>query len=275
MGIAVQLVTSAVREIPAHWRDIKDLFLVVSIDGLQPEHDERRKPATYERILKSIHGHSITVHCTVTAQMLKRENYFEEFLSFWSAKKEVKKIWFSLFTPQKGAEGEEILTPEERARVLDELVRLRPRFPKIDLRDSVVRGYRKPPQTPQECIFSRTTLNLTADLKGRITPCQFGGNPDCSQCGCIASAGLTAVGDYRLFGFVPLKTIFFASDRIGKTTRKLFDKSSEENQVIQNLPASLLPVFEGNSKPPAYPAQDGEAKPLKRERALSAKQSKE
>jgi len=26
------------------------LNVVVSIDGLQPEHDERRKPATYERI---------------------------------------------------------------------------------------------------------------------------------------------------------------------------------------------------------------------------------
>jgi sulfatase maturation enzyme AslB (radical SAM superfamily) len=275
MGIAVQLVTSAVREIPAHWHEIKDLFLVVSIDGLQPEHDERRKPATYERILKTIQGHSITVHCTVTAQMLKRENYFEEFISFWSAKKEVKKIWFSLFTPQKGAEGEEILTPEERAKVLDELVGLRPRFPKIDLPDSIVRGYRKPPPTPQECIFSRTTLNLTADLKGRITPCQFGGNPDCSQCGCIASAGLTAIGDYRLFGLVPLKTIFFASDKIGKTSQKIFNRSSEKNQISQKLPVSQLPILESNSNSPAYVAQADEAKSLKREKVLSAKQSKQ
>jgi len=275
MGIAVQLVTSAVREIPAHWHEIKDLFLVVSIDGLQPEHDVRRKPATYERILKSIQGHSITVHCTVTAQMLKRENYFEEFISFWSAKKEVKKIWFSLFTPQKGAEGEEILTAEERPRVLAELVILRQLYPKIELPDSVVKGYRKPPQTPQECIFSRTTLNLTADLKGRITPCQFGGNPDCSQCGCIASAGLAAVGNYRLFGFVPLKTIFFASDRIGKTSQKIFNRSSEKNQIIQNLPASQLPILESNSKSAAYAAQDGEANALKREKVLSAKQAKQ
>ena len=33
---------------------IPPLSVVVSIDGLQPEHDERRKPATYERILKNI-----------------------------------------------------------------------------------------------------------------------------------------------------------------------------------------------------------------------------
>jgi sulfatase maturation enzyme AslB (radical SAM superfamily) len=221
MGIAVQLVTSAVREIPAHWSRIKDLFIVVSIDGLQPEHDERRKPATYERILQSIQGQSITVHCTVTGQMLGRPQYFEEFLSFWSAKQEVRKLWFSLFTPQKGAEGEELLSPKGRDTVLDELLRLRPRFPKLELPDSVIRGYRKPPQTPAECIFSRTTLNLTADLKNRITPCQFGGDPDCSQCGCIASAGLKAVGDYRLFNILPLKTIFFASDNIGKLAGRI------------------------------------------------------
>jgi organic radical activating enzyme len=221
MGIAVQLVTSAVREIPAHWNKIKDLFIVVSIDGLQPEHDERRKPATYERILKSIQGQSITVHCTVTGQMLDRPKYFEEFLSFWSGKQEVRKLWFSLFTPQKGATGEEILSVNGREAVLTELVRLRPQFPKLELPDSVIRGYRKPPQTPAECIFSRTTLNITADLKSKITPCQFGGDPDCSQCGCIASAGLKAVGDYRLFKVLPLKTIFFASDRIGRTISRI------------------------------------------------------
>ncbi len=221
MGIAVQLVTSAVREIPKEWSKIKDLYIVVSIDGLQPEHDVRRTPATYDRILKSIAGHQITVHCTVTGQMVGRPKYFEDFMSFWSSKQEVKQVWFSLFTPQVGAEGEEILTPSAREEVLTELVRLRSIFPKMVMPDSVVKGYRNPPQSPDECIFSRTTLNLTADLKGRISPCQFGGNPDCSQCGCIASAGLKAVGDYRLFGLLPLRSIFKVSDQIGRTTAKM------------------------------------------------------
>lgn len=221
MGIAVQLVTSAVREIPKAWSQIKDLFIVVSIDGLQPEHDVRRAPATYERILKSIEGHKITVHCTVTGQMTGRPKYFEDFLSFWSDRQEVRQIWFSLFTPQVGAEGEEILTPSAREEVLTELRRLRSVFPKFFFPDSVLKGYLKPPKTPQECIFSRTTLNLTADLKGRISPCQFGGTPDCTQCGCIASAGLNAVGDHRLFGIFPLRSIFNASDQIGRTTAQM------------------------------------------------------
>src|SRR3954468_2526080 len=102
-GIYTQLVTSAVRPIPLEWAKLRRLQLVVSIDGLQPEHDVRRTPATYERILRNIKGQRITVHCTVTAQMTMQERYLEEFLSFWSAKSEVKKVWFSLFTPQVGA----------------------------------------------------------------------------------------------------------------------------------------------------------------------------
>src|SRR2546422_1551243 len=41
-GVHVQLVTSAVREIPKAWASLPKLTIVVSIDGLQPEHDVRR-----------------------------------------------------------------------------------------------------------------------------------------------------------------------------------------------------------------------------------------
>ena len=233
-GISVQLVTSAVREIPKPWVQIENLSVVVSIDGLQPEHDARRKPATYDRILKSIAGHSITVHCTITGLMVDRQGYFEEFLSFWSGKPEIKRIWFSLFTPQVGAQAEEILAPDKRDEVLAELAGLRPRFPKLELPDSVMNGYRRPPASPEECIFARTTLNITADLKGRITPCQFGGNPDCSKCGCMASAGLSAVGDYRLLGVLPLRRIFKLSDQVGKMARKMRNGDATQTDGVHS-----------------------------------------
>jgi len=220
MNIEVQLVTSAVREIPPSWSSIRELHLVVSVDGLQPEHDVRRAPATYDRILKNIAGHTVTIHCTVTRQMLGRPTYFEEFLSFWSDKPEARKIWFSIFTPQKNAGDQEILSRQEREDLLKHLSGLRPRFPKLELPDSVIKGYLDPPSSPEECIFARTTVNVTADLRSRITPCQFGGTPDCSQCGCIASAGLKAVGDYRLLGLVPLRSIFRMSEQIGKNVSR-------------------------------------------------------
>ncbi len=219
-NIAVQLVTSAVREIPKEWSSIKELYLVVSIDGLQPEHDARRKPATYERILRNIKGHTITVHSTVTAQTADRAGYYEEFLNFWSARTEVRQIWMSLFTPQIGAKGEEILAPETRSKVISEFVDLRGRFPKLVFPDLVAEGYRNPPSSPDECIFARTTLNLSADLTSRVTPCQFGGTPDCSQCGCLASAGLAAVGNYKLFNVLPLRGIYNISHRIGSSVSR-------------------------------------------------------
>ena len=55
-GIHTQLVTSAVREIPKAFATLPRTTIVVSIDGLQPEHDARRTPATYDRILKHIAG---------------------------------------------------------------------------------------------------------------------------------------------------------------------------------------------------------------------------
>ena len=245
MGIAVQLVTSAVREIPKEWANIKGLYFVVSIDGLQPEHDERRKPATYQRILRNIEGHQITVHCTITSQTAQREGYYDEFLEFWSARPEVKKVWFSLFTPQIGADNEEILTPKVRAKILTELVDLRKIYPKLVLPDMVVQGYQNPPKSPDDCIFAKTTLNLTADLKNKVTPCQFGGNPDCSQCGCIASAGLAAVGEYRLFNFLPLRKIFNASERIGKA----FIKSAQKKAIkSQELTSSKIQISKAIAK---------------------------
>lgn len=76
MGIEVLVVTSAVRPIPPEWRDIDNLHIAVSVDGLQPDHDVRRKPATYERILKHIEAAAIRIHCTITRQMTDRSDYF-------------------------------------------------------------------------------------------------------------------------------------------------------------------------------------------------------
>lgn len=219
-GIHVQVVTSAFRVIPASWGTMDHLTVSVSIDGLQPEHDVRRKPATYERILKNIAGQRITVHCTVTSQMVQRPGYIEEFVKFWSGREEVAKIWFSLFTPQIGADLPEILTQSQRHQVVAELKELRLRYPKIDMAQGLLDQFLRPPSSPDECIFAQTTETISADLKTRITPCQFGGEPDCSQCGCIASMGLAAVGDYKLAGFIPVGKIFHASAKIGRLAAK-------------------------------------------------------
>jgi MoaA/NifB/PqqE/SkfB family radical SAM enzyme len=218
-GIYTQLVTSAVRPIPGEWAAIPRLQIVVSIDGLQPEHDARRTPATYDRIHKHIAGQQITVHCTVTRQQVQRDGYLEEFARQWSANRQVKQIWFSLYTPQIGEASDEILTPHDRERVVAALMALRRRFGKIRMPEALINKYAAPPQAPDECIFAQTTTCVSADFEHRITPCQFGGNPDCSQCGCMASAGMAAVAAHRLPGGLRVGAIFDTSLRIGRAIR--------------------------------------------------------
>src|SRR5260221_9789334 len=89
-GIHSQLVTSAVREIPKAWHGLFRLSIVVSIDGLQPEHDERRAPATYDRGLKHIEGHKITVHCTIPRQQDKRPADIDRLLRISAARAEAE-----------------------------------------------------------------------------------------------------------------------------------------------------------------------------------------
>jgi MoaA/NifB/PqqE/SkfB family radical SAM enzyme len=215
-GIHIQVVTSAFRQIPAEWARIERLNVVVSIDGLQPEHDQRRKPATYARIIESIRGHQVTVHCTITGQMMKRQSSLQEFIEFWSAKPEIRKIWMSMFTPQVGATGPEILTREQRVQAVKELLRLRQLFSKLDMPEGLIQEFLHPPESPDACIFAQTTHTISADLKSKITPCQFGGTPDCSQCGCFASMGLAAVGNYKLGLGVKAGDIYWVSNSISR-----------------------------------------------------------
>ncbi len=231
MGVWTQVVTSAVRPIPEAWADMERLQVCVSIDGLQPEHDARRAPATYDRILKHVKGQHITVHCTITRQQSLRPGYLREFVEFWTALPDVRKMWFSIYTPQKGEESAERLRPEDRQRVVAELTELHREYPTqlCDMGPSVLRGYLEPPRTPNECIFAQTTACLSSDLKKPITPCQFGGDPDCRQCGCIASAGLEAVGKYQLLGgLATAGGVFRASLGVGKLVARMRGGARED-----------------------------------------------
>ena len=219
--IYVEVVTSAVRPIPIEWASIPYLNLVVSIDGLPAEHDIRRKPATYERILKHIQGHQIAVHCTVTGQMMCRNGYLEEFVRFWAARPEVRVIRFSLFTPQIGETGREILTADQRARAVEEMRHLKGQFPLLQLSEQMLDSYLNPPDNPSQCIFAQVTSCISADLETAVTPCQFGGQPNCHECGCVASVGLDAVGNHRLPGGLRVRKILEVSQSIGRSVRSL------------------------------------------------------
>jgi MoaA/NifB/PqqE/SkfB family radical SAM enzyme len=246
-GVYTQIVTSAFRVIPAHWKKYRDLNVVVSVDGLPPEHDARRKPATYERILTNIRDAQVTIHCTITAQIAERAGYLEEFLAFWSSRPQTAQVWFSIFTPQRGATDPEILSPRQRASIIEQLRELRRKFPILEMPDSLIDQLAKPPHDPKECIFARTTETISADLRSRITPCQFGGQPDCSQCGCVASMALAAVGHHKLVGPLTAGQIFLASDALGKWLRRL--RQGSQSTTPRPPASSPFKVFPPSDPP--------------------------
>lgn len=231
-GIHVQIVTSAFRTFPEEWTKARHMNVVVSIDGLRSEHDERRAPATYERIIRNIDGRRITIHCTVTGQMMKRPGYLREFLEFWTPRPEVNKVWFSLFTPQVGDDLPEMLKPHEREQAISDMMQLRTRYPKLDMPEGLIRQFASPPRNPAECVFAQTTSTISADLKTMISPCQFGGKPDCRSCGCIASMGLAAVAEHKLGGIIPVGAIFRASLKVGRARAQ----KNEPVEAVNHFP---------------------------------------
>jgi organic radical activating enzyme len=230
MKVFTMVVTSGVIAIPQEWMEIPRLRVAVSVDGLPEHHDERRKPATYERILKNIAGRSVNVHWVITRPMLSRHSYLEEYVAFWNGQPEVDHIWVSLYSPQIGEESAERLMPEDRERVARELPQLGRSYPKLLLPEGMGRAFVKPPESPNDCLFSKMSTNYSADLRTHVEPCVFGGTPDCNQCGCSISSALHWIRDVKIAGPVKVGHLVRASLSVGSAMRKLRSDSDVHNR---------------------------------------------
>jgi MoaA/NifB/PqqE/SkfB family radical SAM enzyme len=230
MGVLTMVVTSGVVPIPASWMNIRHLRVAISVDGLKEHHDERRKPATYERILKNIAARRVNVHWVITRPMLQRPSYLEEYVAFWNEQPEVDHIWVSLYSPQVGEESPERLTPEDREFVAKTLPPLRRAYPKLLMPEGVARAFVNPPHNPSNCLFSKMSVNYSADLRTQVEPCVFGGQPDCSQCGCMISSALHWIRDVKIAGPLKVGHVVRTSLRVGTATNALRGKSIMPNR---------------------------------------------
>lgn len=242
MGVYTLVVTSAVIPIPMEWMELPQLTIAVSVDGLPEHHDIRRKPATYERILKNIEGRTVNVHWTIVQNNMERPTYREEYVKFWSEHAEINRIWVSTYTPQLGEKTPEMLTPESRRQLADELVALNHKYKKLLWSRELSEALLRPPQTPNNCIFSKMSINYTADLDKRVEPCVFGGSPDCSQCGCAISIGAHRIGDFKVAGLIPARYLMESSVQIGKLVAQLNSKSHELVRWGDRPPAPKTPA---------------------------------
>ena len=221
MGVFSLVVTSGIIPVPLGWIKLPRVRVAISVDGLPEHHDVRRAPATYQRILENLTGREVNVHWVVTRPMLSRPSYLEEYISFWSARPEVNRIWVSVYTPQIGERSPEILLPEERVALVCQLPLLRRRYPKLLFNDSIAQAAIEPPANPGECLFSKMSANYSADLATRVEPCVFGGAPDCSQCGCAISNALHWIQSIRLAGPLKIGHIVAGSVEIGRLANRL------------------------------------------------------
>ena len=234
-GVHSLVVTSAVMPFPETWNAIPRVRVTVSIDGLQPEHDARRAPATYERILKNLSGRKADISWVITNQMMEVPGYLDEYLAYWTARPEIERIWLSIYTPQRGERSAERLTPASRARLVAELPDLKHRYPALILPLGADQAFANPPSSPDACTFARVSVNYSADLKTQIEPCFFGGNPDCSECGCAVSAGLHWLRDYKLAPGLKASTLIDLTLLVGRHRRR------------QPPPSRMLPMVSPNS----------------------------
>jgi hypothetical protein len=196
---------------------------------------------------------------------MQQNGYLDQFLAFWSAQAEVNRIWFSIYTPQRGEVAPEILTREDRLRLAQELPALASRYPKLMLPEGMEGAFVTPPANPAECVFSRMSVNYTADLRTTVEPCIFGGDPDCSQCGCSISAGLHWIGDRRVAGPLTVRHLTRASMATGKLVNRLIPhharlprwSSAGAEESLPSLPQPLFQIDLPDQRDPASELPSG------------------
>jgi organic radical activating enzyme len=245
LGVFTLVVTSAVIPIPIEWMKLPRVRIAVSVDGLPEDHDIRRKPATYERILKNIEGREVNIHWVVTRPMLARPGYLEQYVSFWNARAEVNRIWVSVYTPQIGEQSAETLTANDRVLLARSLPSLSKQYRKLLITEGMAEAILNPPSSPDDCLFSKMSANYSADLQSRVEPCVFGGAPDCSQCGCSISSALHWIRTIKVAG--PLKVDHFVrgSISVGKLVNRLRTRSVQPQRWDSSAtkpPADLVQI---------------------------------
>jgi MoaA/NifB/PqqE/SkfB family radical SAM enzyme len=227
MGVFSLVVTSGVISVPVEWMSLPRVRVAISVDGLPEHHDIRRKPATYERILKNIEGCEVNIHWVITRPMLQRAGYLEEYVKFWNARRETNRIWVSVYTPQIGEQSPETLTPADRETLARELPPLGKQYPKLLFHDGLAKAFLHPPKNPDDCLFAKMSANYSADFETRVEPCVFGGAPDCSQCGCAASSGMHWIRGVKIAGPVKIGDFIGSSVKIGLMMNRLRSRAAK------------------------------------------------
>ena len=98
---------------------------------------------------------------------------------------------------------------------------------------ALLNAYLDPPASPDDCIFAKTTDCVSADLETQITPCQFGGNPDCAQLRLHRLGGSQGRGPAHVAWRVRVGSIFDASFKVGNVMRGLRERGGGSSPGVK------------------------------------------
>jgi hypothetical protein len=101
-----------------------------------------------------------------------------------------------------------------------------------------MKAFVEPPSDPSKCLFSKLSVNYTADLRTRVEPCVFGGNPSCADCGCSISMGMHWLGDTRIVAGLRARHLIEGSLAVGRRVNNLLNR----NQLSRWESAFSAPV---------------------------------
>ena len=114
-----------------------------------------------------------------------------------------------------------MLSRNDRAALFERMPSWKHQFPKLLMTPAMADAFARPPESPAECVFSKMSVNFSADMSTRVEPCILGGVPDCSQCGCAASVGFHSLRHTALIGPLKVGHLVTTSVAIGATVGRL------------------------------------------------------
>jgi MoaA/NifB/PqqE/SkfB family radical SAM enzyme len=184
------LYTNGTRGIPK----IGNVTVCVSLDGPPELHDYIRGDGCFERIARDLakaSGQMVLILCTLNAVNAPHLEEFEHD-GLWLP------VFFLIFTPlrqYREVEGYEhsaeqrdrlAFTWEERDRLLEDIGRMRQKFPDRVLNSELLLELMHSSNARyciERCNRSRVTLTLDLQLERKF-PCVLGPDVDCERCGC-------------------------------------------------------------------------------------------
>ena len=111
------------------------------------------------------------------------------------------------------------------------------KYPKVSMHKGLMEAFLVPPESPSTCLFSKLSINYTADLKTRVEPCVFGGAPNCAECGCSMSMGMHWLGGLKVAGPLRARHLIQGSLAVGRVV----NRALHQNEALRWQNTRVIP----------------------------------